>query len=128
MKRLFDKFIGGRVRSYGVLPFPEALARSPVFSSARTLEAAIDAATFIRREPDEDGERIAVFCNALGGAFIYSRKEAERRILLKFPGLVLEDVAAAARFLDDRMRIYLKPIQAESRIRSSWVSSWRDDY
>lgn len=105
-----------------------ASARSPVSTIPRTLEAAIDAAHLMLREPDEDGERIVVSCNALGGAFIYSKEEAERRIMLKFPDLVFDDVSVAARHLENHVRLFLKPIQSDDRRNSSWVHGWRGDY
>jgi hypothetical protein len=101
-----------------------ASARPSTFSSARALDAAIAAATFFRREPNDDGERIIVSCPALGGYFIYSRQEVERRIMLAFPGLVLEEVAAAARFLEDSIRAHTQPIEAENRRLASWVHGW----
>jgi hypothetical protein len=123
--RLFAKLTGGRA-SFSKVPWMDA-ARPPVFSSERALDAAIEAATFSRREPTEDGERIVVFCNALGGSFIHSRQEVERRIMLKFPGLALDEVAGAARFLDDRLAAFMKPIQADTRHKSSWIHGWRYD-
>jgi hypothetical protein len=128
--RLFDKLTGGRVFGSRVLPSREARAstRPPVFFSARALEAAIDAATFIRREPNDDGERIIVLCNALGGSFIYSRLEAERRIILNFPGLVFAEVTAAARFLENRVIASLQPIQHDTRQKTSWALGWRGNY
>lgn len=78
------------------------------------------------REPDDDGERVAVFCNTLGGAFIFSREEAERRIIKYFPEVAFEDVARAARHLENNMRIFLQPFQQASRRHTSWVHGWRD--
>lgn len=128
--RLVDKLTGGRMFGSRFLPSREARAsvRPPVFSNARTLEAAIDAASFVRREPDDDGERIIVFCNELGGSFIYSRPEAERRILLKFPDLAFDDVSAAARFLENRIRASVKPVHDEIKHKTSWAFGWRGDY
>lgn len=106
----------------------DASTRSPASYIPRTLEAAIDAADLMLREPTEDGERIAVFCNALGGGFIYSREETERRIMRKFPDLAFEYVAEAACFLEDRVRAFLKPIQLSFRQKPSWIHGWRDNY
>ena len=125
--RLFSKLSGGREQSSRAIPSREARASTlPPGSTSLALDAAIDAADLIRREPDEDGERIAVLCNALGGAFVYSREEAERRIMKHFPRLAFEGVAAAARHLENRIRALLKPIQHENRRRSSWTHGWRD--
>lgn len=120
----------GRGHDSRAIPSREARAstRSAAPSLPRVLEAAIDAAELVRREPDEDGERIAVFCNALGGAFIFSKEEAERRVLLRFPDLELEAVDAAARFLESRVRLFLRPAQVVQRQKSSWVHGWRSDY
>ena len=128
--RLFAKLTGGRVRESWASCTREARAsaRPPVFSSARALDAVIDAASFLRREPNEDGERIVVFCNALGGSFIHSRQEVERRITLNFPGLSRDEMAAAGRFLEDRLAAFMQPIQADTRHKSSWVHGWRYDH
>ncbi len=120
--------VGCKVRG----PFPPRSARvgpaAGVLPSVRALDAAIDAATFFHREPTEDGERIVVFCNAPGGSFIHSRQEVERRIMLNFPGLALDEVAAATRFLKDRVAAFMKPIQADTRHKSSWIYGWRYDH
>jgi hypothetical protein len=128
--RLLAKLTGGRVHNSGSIPSPEgrASARPPAFFSAEVLEAAITASEFVRREPNDDGERVVVLCNALGGAFVYSRMEVERRIMLKFPGLALDEVAAATRYLEDRLRAYLKPIETKNRRNTSWIAGWRGDY
>jgi hypothetical protein len=68
-----------------------------------------------------------VFCDALGGSFFHSRQEVERRIMLKFPGLASDEMAAAARFLEDKLRGFLAPIKIENNRKSSYVNSWRYD-
>lgn len=130
MIRSFTRTTGGRVReSRASCPREErASTRPPVSSIPRSLEAAIDAADLALREPIDDYERVAVFCNALGGGFIYSDEEALRRIKLKYPHLAHEDVVTAARFLENRIRMFLKPIRTASRNKTSWVNSWRGDY
>lgn len=129
MTRLPTLITGGRVFGSRALPSRESggTARPPVSFIPRTLELAIEAATFSRREPDDDGERVAVFCNALGGSFYYSRDEAERRILKYFPDLAFDGVSAAARQLDSQVRAFLKPTQHDTRRRSSWVHGWMEE-
>lgn len=120
MKRLLAKLGSGRGQSDA--------PQSSAFRTARTLEVAITAATFVRREPNDEGERIAVYCDALGGSFFYSREEAERRVMLYFPALTLDEVAEARRYLEDRLRVYVQPIEAEQRRNTSWVHSWRGEH
>ena len=105
-----------------------ASARSPASLIPVALATAIEAAGLVLREPDDDGERIAIFCTALGGPFIYSREETTRRIALKFPFLAPDVVAAATQFLEDRIGIFLRPVRAHFRQRNSWVHGWRGDY
>jgi len=92
------------------------------FSSA--LEAAIGAATFLKRESDDSGHRVAVICPALGGSFIYSRDESERRIRKFFPELSPGGVERAVRHLEDSARIFLRPVRQAERHRNSWVHGW----
>jgi hypothetical protein len=127
---LLASLTGGRLFGSRFLAVREAhaSARPPVFLTARTLEVAIAAATFVQREPNDDGERIVVYCNALGGPYVYSRAETERRVLLNFPDLVLEEVAAATKFLENRICLHMKPIYDDTKHNRSWVFGWRDNH
>ena len=91
------------------------------------LLAAIEAATLVRRQPDDDGERFVVGSDSLGGMFIYSREETERRIILKFPDLCFEDVSAASRYLEDRIRIQIHALTEDQRRSKSWVMGWAEE-
>lgn len=125
--RRSDKQAAGRGHDSRDVGAREARASTrPAASIPLALETAISAADLMRREPTDDHERVAVFCKALGGGFIWSREETERRIMLKFPDLAFDAVAASALFLEDRVRLFLKPFHAESRQKSSWVHSWRE--
>lgn len=105
-----------------------ASTRSPASLIPAPLVAAIDAAWLVLRQPTDDVERVAVHCDALGGPFIYIYEEAARRVAKRFPELPPSVVAAAADFLGDRVRAFLRPIHTETRQRSSWVHGWRGDY
>ena len=102
--------------------------RPAPYTSAAALHAAIEGATISRRSADDDGERIMVIANSLGGAFIYDRGEVERRIQKYFPGLAEGEAQIAARFLEDRVRAHLQPMQDKERRAKSWVHGWRDGY
>lgn len=103
-----------------------ASTRPAAASIPLALEVAIDAADLMLREPTDGYERVAVFCRALGGGFIWSREETERRIMLKFPDLAFDAVAASALFLENRIRVFLKPIHTQARRKSSWIDGWRE--
>ncbi len=125
--RRSDKQAAGRGHDSRDVGAREARASTrPAASIPPALETAISAADLMLREPTDDHERVAVFCRALGGGFIWSREETERRIILKFPDLAFNDVAASALFLEDRIRVFLKPIHTESRRKSSWIHGWRE--
>lgn len=124
MKRLSSIFAGGRAET----PVAEENASGrPPATQMRKLLAAIDGATLIRRQPDDDGERFIVGCEALGGMFVHSRLEAERRIFAKFPELPLEDVADAARYLNDRIREQIQIITQDRRRPNSWALGWVEE-
>jgi len=99
---------------------------APAQLSIPALSAAIDAASLIKRESDDDGYRVIVMCDSLGGCFIYSREVAEQRIRKFFPELSVEGVGRAMRHLEDKVRIYLQPVKQADRARSSWVMGWAD--
>lgn len=125
--RLFGMSSGGGVQESRISCSRDALADtpSPGSISPLALETAIEAATLVRREPNDDGERIVIICNELGGSFIYSRAEAERRIGLRGPNLAFEDIASLARFLENRVRLHMEPKQQQDQRRTSWMHSWR---
>ncbi len=99
---------------------------APTQLSVTALSAAIDAATLIKRESDDDGYRVIVMCDSLGGCFIYSREVAEQRIRKFFPELSAEGTGRAMRHLEDKVRIYLQPIKLADRSQNSWVMGWAD--
>ena len=123
MSRLSSLFAGGRAEAS---PEDHASGRPPAIQM-QLLLAAIDGATLVRRQPDADGERFIVGCEALGGMFMHSREEAERRIFARFPELSLEDVAAAARYLNDRIREQIQTITQDRRRANSWALGWAEE-
>ncbi|MGY1520160.1 hypothetical protein [Luteimonas sp. A482] len=130
-RRLLPRFLslGGRSASERRLP-----ASTPVTELPRILQLAIDGARFVAREPDDDGERIAVFCNELGGAWIYDRAEAVRRIQKRFPELSDDATAVAARYLENHLRAHLREVTRPAHKPKSglthWAQGWatRQDY
>lgn len=97
--------------------------KSADFSSEAS--AAIDAAIICNRTAGDEGPRAVVISPTLRGSFIYSRDEAVRRLSLAFPELSEEGVKRAARHLESRVRIALRP--PEQKRRSNWVNSWKED-
>lgn len=118
------KFPSGRVFGLRFFPFREARAVALPLDFSPALEAAIASASFMQRESDDDGVRIAVMCPALGGSFIYGREESERRIRKFYPMLTDDGVMRTVRHLEDSIRIYLNPIKQTDRTHKSWVFGW----
>ncbi|CAN7353166.1 hypothetical protein LJR143_001865 [Pseudoxanthomonas sp. LjRoot143] len=123
MKRLSSIFAGGRAE----VPLKDNASGRPPATQMQLLLAAIDGATLVRRQPDTDGERFIVGCEALGGMFMHSREEVERRILAKFPQLPFDDVSAAARYLNDRIRAEIQLITQDRRRAHSWALGWVEE-
>lgn len=88
------------------------------------LREAIDAAWIMEREPDDEGPRVAVISPSLRGSFFFSRDEAERRILLCFPGSEPSVVKRAVRHLENRVRAQVTKSQCRRR---NWVHGWKED-
>jgi hypothetical protein len=123
--RRSDKTTDGRGRSSGALPSREDRAATrPSVSLSLALEAAINAAEFANREPNDDGYRVAVFCNSLGGAFIFDLDEVKRRVLKHFPRASDDEAVMASRYLENRMKLFMKPTVYADRQRGSWVHGW----
>ena len=123
MKRLSTLFAGGCA---GASSEAHASGQPPAIHM-QLLLTAIDGATLVRRQPDLDGERFVVGCEALGGMFMYSREETERRILLKFPQLPFDEVTAAARYLGDRIKAEINTITQDRRRAKSWALGWIEE-
>lgn len=97
---------------------------SAIESEARS---AIEAATFAPRHADDDGPRVVVVSQSLGGSFIYSRADAETRIARAFPELTQDGIARARRHLESRALGALKPADMRSRREQNWIRGWRHD-
>lgn len=87
------------------------------------VRTAIDAAVISLRESDEDGPRVMVMSPALR-AFIFSRKEAARRIRLAWPELSDRAVVRAVRYLESRAALAARP--AVRARKSNWVHGWAE--
>lgn len=113
--------------SVGGLRFPfrktRARAEPPGVSFSPELAAAIDTATVSVRAADDDGYRVMFISDRLGGAWIYSEDEANRRIRARFPELSDEGVTRGIRHLETRAAKATAPTPQEQR-RSSWVFGW----
>jgi len=120
-RRLLPRFLslGGRSASERRPP-----ASTPVTELPRILQLAIDGARFVARGRDDDGERIAVFCNELGGAWIYDRAEVVRRIRKRFPDLSDDAIAVAARCLENHLRAYLRDVTRPAHKPKSGLTHW----
>lgn len=119
-------FPGGSV---GGLRFPfrktRARAEPPGVPFSPELADAIDTATVSVRADDDDGPRVMFISDRLGGAWIYSEDEANRRIRARFPELSDECVTRGIRYLESRAAKAIAPTPEEQR-RSSWVFGWAE--
>jgi hypothetical protein len=119
-------FPGGSV---GGLRFPfrktRARAEPPGVPFSPELAEAIDTATVSVRSADDDGPRVMFISDRLGGAWIYSEDEANRRIRARFPELSDEGVTRGIRHLESRAAKATMPTPKEQR-RNSWVWGWAE--
>lgn len=97
----------------------------PAVQFSQELADAIDSATVSVRAAGEDGPRVMFISADLGGAFIYSEAEADRRIRAKFPELSDEGVTRGIRHLNGRAVRATMPTPQEQR-RGSWVFGWAE--
>lgn len=115
------------MHSLRTLPFRKARAsaKPPGIPFSPELAEAIDAATVSVRAAGDDGPRVMFICDRLGGAFIYSKEGASRRIRASFPELSDEGVMRGIRYLETRAATATMPTPQEQR-RSSWVFGWAE--
>lgn len=126
MKRLLSRLTGGRALLPWIsLGHGHASGRPPV-SFSLELDAAIGAAQIVVRSPDDEGPRVAIISQTLGGSFVYSRAEAEKRISTVFPEVDQAGVQRAVLYLENRAVTAYMPPEPEVR-RSSWVDKWRHE-
>ncbi|WP_417473444.1 hypothetical protein [Luteimonas mephitis] len=91
------------------------------------VQAAIEGATFVIRESDDDGPRVFVVSPALHGSFLFSRDEAARRLRKSFPELGDEAVDRAVRHLHSRLKAHTQPAAPTRRNGlSEFVHGWRE--
>jgi hypothetical protein len=113
-----------RVMRFGQVRFaPDSTKPAGPFS--KELSDAIDAASVSIRERNDDGHRVMFISDALGGAFIYERDDAARRIRNGFPELSDDAVMRGVRYLEARAAIAISPTIEEQR-RMSWVHGWKE--
>lgn len=125
MKRLLSRITGGRaLLPWFQLGHGHASGRPPV-SYSLELDVAIGAAQIVARSPDDDGPRIAIISQSLGGSFVYSRAEALKRISASFPEVDTTGVLRAALFLENRAIVASTPSLEDTR-RKGWVDKWKD--
>lgn len=120
-------FPGGLVHGLRTLPFRKAraAAKPPGLPFSAELADAIDTATVSVRAADDDGPRVMFISARLGGAWIYSEDEANRRIRAGFPELSDEGVTRGIRHLESRAAKATMPTPQEQR-RSSWIWGWAE--
>jgi hypothetical protein len=116
-----------RITGGGEQSSVDSASAPPPVSSLPELLSAIEAASIIVREPNDDGPRVFVMTPALRGSFCFTREEADYRIRLAYPDLPDAEVARGVRHLESLVRQAAMPPRAE-RERSSWVHGWRGDY
>lgn len=92
---------------------------------SREAQAAIDSASVIPREPDDNGPRTFVLSPSLGGAFVFTREDATTRIRRAFPELSERGVKRAVQHLKDRVSVMEVPPQHIRR--RSWVHGWAEE-
>jgi hypothetical protein len=102
-----------------------ASGRPPV-SFSLELDAAIGAAQIVVRSPDDEGPRVAIISQTLGGSFVYSRVEAKKRIATAFPEVDQAGVQRAALYLENRAVIACAPPEDVAK-HGSWVEKWRHE-
>ncbi len=135
MRRLID-FFGGGLGGFGSLAHGEVRRvsgfprRPPHRSNNATPDAVVEAATsavmaaqVLVREADDEGPRVAVISQALGGAFYYCREEASRRVGNNFPSLDKAQARRIVALIESRVRTALKP-QRQTQ-RENWINGWR---
>ena len=118
---------GGLVHGLLTLPFRKARAsaKPPGVPFSTELADAIDSATVSVRAEGDDGTRVMFICDRLGGAFIYSEEDANRRIRARFPELSDEGVTRGILHLKTRFIKATMPTPQEQR-RGSWVFGWAE--
>lgn len=91
------------------------------------VQSAIDAARFMPRSSDvEDGPRVAVVLagGGLRGAFVFSREEAEKRVLARWPELTEAQVRRCVNGLEAGV---LKASRLDAPPQSkNWVTKFSD--
>jgi hypothetical protein len=109
---------------------PEVPAANSKADFSPELSDAIASAKVSIREPGHDGPRVMFIAHALGGAFIYRRDDAKRRIRENFPELSDAGVERGIRHLEERAKLQImiseEPAR-EARVRGSWVNRWREE-
>lgn len=115
------------MHSLRTLPFRKARAsaKPPGIPFSAELAEAIDTATVSVRSAGDGGPRVMFICDRLGGAFIYSETDADRRIRARFPELSDEAVTRGIRHLETRAAKATTPTPQEQR-RGSWVFGWAE--
>lgn len=88
------------------------------------ITTAIDAASIVVRESDDDGPRVAVMSPSLGGSFFFDESEALKRIRRAYPEASADRGVRAMRHLRNRVRLALSPIAPANR-GGGWVHGWR---